>query len=382
MSTLRILFTVHHPLDPNTGVSGATVQLAAALRARGCETEFFSFDDAFRGTGGGVGRMLAFPWKVARHLRRHAAAFDVIDATTGDAWRWLDAGRPGGAKPVVITRSHGLEHWAHRVRLERAARGELGLSWKYGLYHGGWRLREVERSIRAADGTIFLNQRNCAWAVREWRLPPERVAVLPNALPDALLGLPAPAPRRQDTPLEVAVLGAWIPSKGCRVIAAAAHELERRNVTVRWHLLGTHHGAERIAAEFPSAAARLLRVTPRYERAELPGLLASAHCFASGSWSEGFNMSLVETMACGLVPVTADVGAADTWVTPDVGELLPGITTAADLADALERLNTSPDLDMRRQSAQRAVQGLTWSRVADDTLAFYARCARRPLSPP
>lgn len=47
MSAPRVLFVVHHALDPNAGVSGATMQLAAALRARGATTEFFSFDDAF-----------------------------------------------------------------------------------------------------------------------------------------------------------------------------------------------------------------------------------------------------------------------------------------------------------------------------------------------
>ncbi len=370
MTPPRVLFVVHHPLDANAGVSGATTQLASAMREQGATTSFYSFDDAFGGRPGGVRQMITFPWRVAEFLTRNAGRFDVVDATTGDLWRWLAAGRPGGA-PLVVTRSHGLEQWAHNVRVERAKRGELALSWKYGIYHGGWRLREVERTLRDADGVVFLNQRNRDWAQAALHLEDARLTVLPNALPTAMLGLPAPLPRASDTPLGVAVLGAWIPSKGSRVIATAARLLESRGVPVRWHLLGTHFDRETVARDFPPEAARTLIVTPRYERAALPALLADRHLFASGSWSEGFNMSLVETMACGLAPVTSNVGAADSWVTPETGVLLPEYATGAEMADAIVRLARDASLDAMRAAAQRAVQSLTWDRVAADTLAFY-----------
>jgi glycosyltransferase involved in cell wall biosynthesis len=370
-SAPRVLFVVHHPLDPNAGVSGATLQLADALRGRGCIVEYFTYDEAFGGGHGGVGRMLAFPWKVAQFLKANASRFDVIDATTGDLWRWLAAGRPSGGAARVVTRSHGLEHWAHNVRVERAKRGEWTLSWKYGIYHGGWRLREVERTLSLSDGVVFLNERNRRWAVASLRIDPARTTVAPNALPPSLLSLPAPAPRLIGAPLEIAVLGAWIPSKGSRVIAAAAHALESRGVDVRWHLLGTHIDKSTIAGEFPIGAARTLRVSPRYDRQALPRLLASAQLFASGSWSEGFNMSLVETMACGLAPVTASVGAADDWVTPSTGVLLNETVTGEERARAIAELAVSADLDAMRIAAQRSVQSLTWERVADDTLAYY-----------
>jgi glycosyltransferase involved in cell wall biosynthesis len=374
----RILFVVHHPLDQNSGVAGATTQLAAAMRARGHDVRFFSFDDAFGpGAGGHVGQMLAFPIHVARFLAREASSFDVIDATTGDTWLWLTLGRPHGTRPLVITHSHGLEHVAHESRVRRARQGDLFLSWKYPLYHGGWRLREVRVTLERADGVIFVSTSNKAWAQRHLGLDPARIAAIPNGLPDEFLGRPQPAARRRDEPLEVAVAGAWIPSKGCRTIAAAAHQLEGRGVEVRWRLLGTHFDLARIAPEFPPQAAKSLRVVPRYVRDELTSLLYGAHVYLLASWSEGFSMSLVEAMAFGLVPVSAPVGDAADFVRPATGVLLCEDPGAGDVADAIATLDRAHDLEQLRAAAQRAVQHLAWKDIAERTLEFY-RSVRRP----
>lgn len=374
----RVLFVVHHALDPNAGVSGATMQLAAAMRARGATTEFFTFDDAFDTPAGSstarVRQMLAFPWHVAKFLSANASRFDVVDASTGDLWRWLSV-RPSGSRtdaPLTVTRAHGLEHWAHKVRVERARRGELTLSWKYRVYHGGWRLREVARTLRASDGAVFLNQRNHDWAHRNLQRDARRTTVIPNALPATLLGLPVPRPRPIGAPLGIAVLGAWTINKGRQVILDAARLLEARAISVQWHLLGTHIGRETLAPLFPTSAAERLVVHPRYDRDALPTLLAEQQLFVSASWSEGFNMSLVETMACGLTPVVSNVGAADTLVTPELGTLLPEYTTGAQMADAVAHMAQSAHLNVMRAAAQQSVQSLTWDRVASDTLDFYA----------
>jgi len=318
--------------------------------------------------------MLAFPWHVATFLTANASRFDIVDASTGDLWRWLSV-RPSGSRAdatLTVTRAHGLEHWAHKVRVERAQRGELTLSWKYRVYHGGWRLREVARTLRASDGAVFLNQRNRDWAHTNLQLDAHRETVIPNALPATLLGRPAPRPHPNGAPLGVAVLGAWTVNKGREVILKAARLLEERAVNVQWHLLGTHVAREALAPLFPPGAAERLVVHPRYDRDALPTLLAEQQLFVSASWSEGFNMSLVETMACGLTPVVSNVGAADTLVTPDLGTLLPEHTTGAQMADAIAHMAQSAHLNVMRAAAQRSVQSLTWDRVASDTLDFYA----------
>lgn len=372
----RILFVVHHPLDRNAGVAGATVQLASALAARGWNSRFYSFDDAFGKSGrSDVMRMLAFPFCVARHLWRNARHFDVIDATTGDTWLWLSLGRPGGAHVRVVTHSHGLEHVAHRARLLRVATGEVRLSWKYPLYHGGWRLREVNTTLRSADGTVFVGATDRDWAVRELGIDAARAVAIPNALPDGFMDIPPPAPRSPGAPLRIAVVGAWIDRKGSKVIAAAARELDARGVKVCWTLLGTHVDAATIAGEFPAGVRNALRVVPSYARTDLPRLLADSQVFLLPSWSEGFNMSLVEAMACGLAPIATDVGDARAFVRDDTGVLVGETAGASEIADAIVMLDRTPRLEALRHGAQRAVNGLRWSTIADRTIAFYESIA-------
>jgi len=373
----QILFVVHHPLDANAGVAGATLQLAGALRARGCSVLFYSFDDAFgRHAHGNVGELLAFPAFVARFLSREARSFDVVDATTGDTWLWLSLGRPGGLRPVVVTHSHGLEHVAHESRVRHARQGDLSLSWKYPLYHGGWRLREVRLTLEGADGSIFVSNSNRNWALQHLMLDPARTAAIPNGLPEGFRRRPPAAPRGPREPLQVVVAGAWIPSKGCRTVTAAAHILEERGVTIHWRLLGTHFDRARIAPEFPPGAASTIRVVPRYDRNDLPELFRNAHVLLLASWSEGFNMSLVEAMAFGLVPVAAPVGDASTFVRADTGILLAENPSASDVAQALSVLEQAPNLEQLRFAAQQAVSDLGWSDIATRTLRFYESVRR------
>jgi glycosyltransferase involved in cell wall biosynthesis len=241
----------------------------------------------------------------------------------------------------------------------------------YPIYHGGWRLSEVNTTLRRADGTVFVSATDREWAMRTLRLEGSRAVAIPNGLPDAFFNLSPPMPRSPGAPLGIAVVGAWIERKGSRVIAAAARELEARGVKVRWLLLGTHGDAAAIADEFPAAARDPLRVIPKYSRHDLPRLLADSQVYLLPSWSEGFSMSLVEAMACGLAPVATDVGDAREFVGAGTGVLLSETADAREIADAIVMLDRAPHLEALRLAAQHAVKGLRWSAIVDRAIAFY-----------
>ena len=99
---MRVLLVLHHGLTAEAGAPGATLALGSALEGEGCEVEYFGFDQAFGGPGEGLSRQLRFPLAVTRELRRRAREFDIVDASTGDAWLWGSLGRPPAA---LVTRA-------------------------------------------------------------------------------------------------------------------------------------------------------------------------------------------------------------------------------------------------------------------------------------
>ena len=107
--SLRILLSIHHELDPDSGAPGSTVALGKAYANLGHEVRLLSFDD-LPGHLPHRAAAMAYPPFVAMRLAREARrGIDVIDASTGDTWVWAALTR-GRRRPLLVTRSHGLEH--------------------------------------------------------------------------------------------------------------------------------------------------------------------------------------------------------------------------------------------------------------------------------
>ena len=382
VAPLRVLLVAHHHLDHAAGVSGATLSLGAALRVRGCEVSYYSFDDAFGAAAGAeVPRMLRFPWRVAQHLAQ-LALVDVVDATTGDAWVWASRGRRGNALAALVTRAHGLEHVTSDDLRRRARTGQTKLSKKYSLYHGGYRLWEVRRSLRASDAQIFLNETDRGYAVGRLGVSAETSVVLPNGVADHLLDPAAVQTSTTAAPIALAFVGSWIPRKGLGAVVEMAGTLHSRDVPFTLRLLGTGADAATVIGAFAPAVREWLSVTPRFEPAALPALLSGAEVLLHPSWTEGFSLALVEGMACGLAPVATRSGGSTTVVRDgETGLLLAG-EAGAELANAVARLAGDRALLTRlRGAAQRSVQSLRWDSIAERTLDVYrnAMARRRTL---
>lgn len=369
---LRVHLVAHHHLDRAAGVSGATLALGRGLAAHGCSVSYYSFDDAF-GTAGGaeIPRMVRFPWLVARHLARTPAC-DVVDATTGDAWVWTTLGRRGCTHAALVTRAHGLEHVMSEDVRRRARAGEMQLSRKYPLYHGGYRLWEVRRSLVASDAQVFLNDVDRAFAVERLGVDAATCVVLPNGVPDRLLDLaPVEAPR-MDGPIELAFLGSWIARKGIAAVVEMASLLHSRDVPFSLRLLGTGVASDEVRSAFAPEVRDRVSVFPRFEPGELADRLRGADVLLHPSWTEGFSLALVEGMACGLAPVATRSGGSTAVVRDLETGLLMRDESGGALADAVALLAADRALLGRmREAAQRAVQPLRWDAIAARTIDVY-----------
>jgi glycosyltransferase involved in cell wall biosynthesis len=373
VSGLRVLLGIHHQLDPDLGAPGVTLTLGKALTELGCEVSYYGFGEAYPGvTAYSSWHSLRFPWVLSQWLARSAGRFDVLDITTGDCWPWARVGRPGAKRRhALITRSHGLEHTVSEQLRADARAGLARLSWKYPLYHGGFRLWEVRQSLLVSDRVVLLNPMDRDYARDRLGVPAERISLIPHGLPEPFRALPPPEPLAGG-PLRLAFVGTWIQRKGREDVVAVASKLHEQGVAFSLSLFGTGIGATEVLESFPATVRERVRVVPRYRHAELPGLLREHEVLLFTSRAEGYGMALIEAMACGLAPLSTPVGVAPEVIREgQSGRLLPigdvpGFTAAVRaFAEDRGRL-----LGMRRE-AQNAVQGMTWRDVALRTLRLY-----------
>jgi glycosyltransferase involved in cell wall biosynthesis len=370
---MRILLCVHHPLDANTGAPGITLQLGDEYRALGHEVEFLSFDDLPARLRGPAAE-LTFPEAAALMLARRGRRFDVVDATTGDAWLWARLDR-SGRRARLVTRSHGLEHVYWREAVEEARAEGRRLPLRTRLYHGGIRLREVAASLRASDRCVFSNHPDLEFAVEGLGVARDRASVVLNGIAPELEGLRLTG--AGDT-LGVAMIGTWASRKGARYAAEALSRLVRERDDVRVLLLGTRVTARRVLADFDESARASVRVVQSYERAELPSLLRDSQVLLSASLAEGFSVAIPEGMAAGLAPVASALpGTREIVRDGENGLLVPPRDSGA-LAEGVLRLAADRGLLERlRRAAHADAQELTWRRIAERNLEVYAEAGAR-----
>jgi glycosyltransferase involved in cell wall biosynthesis len=366
---LRILLTLHYPLDANAGAAGCTLRLAEALRERDHEVSFFTVDD-MRARRDSRLDLLNFPFQAsAVALRRlRAGDVDVVDASTGDLWpatkRMIERA-PG----IAVTRSHGLENREAEEALKARDRGELELKRRYFLYYGGARLKQVARSLRVADAALLLNPRERDWVIDHLAIRPDRAKVVRNGLADAFIGLPPPS-RVDPQQIGIAVVGPFSWQKGATTTAKVLSEVLRRNPTARASWLGAPESEVRPHVD-PAVWERV-HVQPRFVNADLPALLAGHQVLLMLSRSEGFPGVVLEGLACGLAVVSTDVSSCrDLLERAGAGVIVPPADVDA-IVGAIERLMAQPEgLDEIRRRGHREAQGLGWAGVAADVEAIY-----------
>jgi glycosyltransferase involved in cell wall biosynthesis len=370
--------TIHTELSVDSGAPGSTLAMAEIYRRHGHEVELFSFGDLPSGLRGGL-RELAFPWYVAFWVRRRlrSCPADVIDSSSGDSWVWSRlVGRGARRRPVLVMRSHGLEHEFHEELTREARAQKQAVRWRYRVYRGSWRLREVAITCRDADVAMFLNASDREYAVTRLGASPVGSNVVRNGLPDDLIGLPVDLSAR--SPIGVAMLGSAVARKGFRYALPALERLFREFSDLRVSLLGTGSSAEEVLRSVHPDYAHRFSVVPSYRREDLPSLLSRDHIVLSASYSEGFGKGLLEGMACGLAAVAADAAGPREILSNGSGLLVAARDDVA-IERALRRLLLDAALlRSMRQSCYERAQEYAWESVGRERLQLVVDACAGP----
>jgi glycosyltransferase involved in cell wall biosynthesis len=370
---MKILMSIGDEMDRNSGGPGATIELAQALQRQGHQIDIISYSNMW---GPKKVKRHLYPFFVVWYVQRHRD-YDLLDFSEGDGWVLTQYWRLMSPRnrSVLITRSHSLNHLIHDQLMTEAALGRHKLSWLYPLYNGGWRLREVEVSLRGADCVLLLNKAQWHCVVDRIGCEAGRTFIVKNGIASAFLEhaqhlMAAPVP---STPVsKIAFIGSFLPTKGIAYLNEVLRRVfaERPQTTITY--FGVKGLADKVAASFPEELRFRISVVPYFTNEELPGLLEGFHILAFPTLFEAFGLAPLEAMASGLVPVISNVPGPDTYIEHERNGLMVPPRHAIAMADAIIRLVDRPDLWAElRMNALKTVALHSWDEIAGDTLKLY-----------
>ncbi len=157
--------------------------------------------------------------------------------------------------------------------------------------------------------------------------------------------------------LDIVSLRNWEPNYRIATIVDALALLRQRlpALAVHLHLLGGGSGATALAAQVQTLGLQdAVTLHGRLDDTGMAAVLARCKLSVSVPDSDATSVSVLESMACGLALVAADLPANREWLGDEGGVLVSDVTPDA-LADALQRLAQDDDAAARMGARNRAL---------------------------
>ncbi len=371
---MRILLVGDYPADPRLGSAKVYYKLREEFAALGHDCDVLLGPDIAARPENWRVRQTISPWLADGAIRRairERGPYDVVDVASAEGMAFAARRRMGFARdPVIISRSHGLEHLNYRRTLEDAADGLLHKPWTRRLWYPGVRLPQVAAAARLADALIVLNPADRDFAVDAGWQRPARVHVVPHGVSARFLeDAPGPDAARGGG---VLFCGSWDNVKGAPYLARALALLVAEGDAPRLTVLGPGVPEDVVLASFAPEARPFVRVVPRAPEDEVMRHYRAHDVLVACSTYEGFGMVIVEAMSQRLPVVATPVGCAPLVIRDGESGLLVPPRDPAALAAALRRVMR--EADSRRAMGARAadsVRALTWRATAERTLDVY-----------
>jgi UDP-glucose:(heptosyl)LPS alpha-1,3-glucosyltransferase len=240
----------------------------------------------------------------------------------------------------------------------------------------------VTRSKRV----IAISQRVRTQMLEHYRIPEERIVVIPNGV-DTVRFSPANRSIHRD-----AMRREFGIASDELVAILPAHEFRRKGLAVLIESMGRLGGGLRLVVvgrDDPGPFLPSIRSHGLEERIRFVGdspaierWYAAADMMLLPTLFEAFGLVITEAMASGLPVVTSrDAGAAELIADEEEGLLLDDPTDAEEVARAIRRLQDDPGLRERiGAAARRRAAFHSWDRIAAMTLELYETVAREKRS--
>ena len=256
-------------------------------------------------------------------------------------------------------------------------RPDLSGNAKYGAVKFGIMRRGVTK-------VVFVSESLRRFFLSAGDLKPERTAVITDGIDVSLF-----APRRdtalrqewgiRDNEVLVGAVGNVRPAKSYDVLLKAAALLRQEALPYRFVVVGDAQGSlyqDLLALRDQLGLGTMVAFTGF--KSDVRGVMNNLDLYASTSSSEGFSLSVVQAMACGVPVVATKSGGPEEIITHDVDGLLVDANSPEQVARALRRLGTEPGTRGRlTQAGRKAVEAkFTLTQMVNSYDQLYDECVR------
>lgn len=383
---LRILAIVNLPWDPRLGAARVWIELAEEWSTAGHVVEKFCLTDAFPvPTPSPVKtalRLMIFPLRAMKFVRRNAGRFDVIDALVGTLPFTKRSLRFEGllvARSVGLYRLYEKFEQAAAKRWPRSLRGKLLSRMFYSFFNERARAAS-EASVKNCD-LLNLPNSDELLCLRDEMKSTKPAVVLPYGLApgrrQALRDAAAPAEIRWRKK-KIGFIGMWSPRKGGKDWREIIQRIRARVPDASFIFLGTMTANDNVMADLDPAMADFVEIVLQFEPDELPQLLSDCAVGAFPSYVEGFGLAVVEQLAAGIPTVAYAAPGPRDILQDSLSELLVPTGDVVRFSETIIEIFTK-DLSayqvLSDRSAETAAR-FSWPEIARATVDEY----RRPIS--
>ncbi len=376
---LQILGIVNLPRDPRLGAVRVWLGLAEQWKRAGYKIDMFCLSDAFpkptRSRALSAWRQAIFPYHAARFVRQHAREFDVIDCFIGT----LPFSKKSlGFGALLVGRSIGLyldydkfiqfsrQRWPDQPRGKWIGRVFYRFT--------SWLLfRNADRALRHCD--LFNVPNEEEKQSLEQRSLGKPTIVLPYGLSDTEHAAFANAAHSSTERLarkEICFLGMWSVRKGSRDWPEIVRLILNAEPSARFAFLGTMTDDEMVFRDLPASSRKSIRCVSSYDPNELPNLIGGCAVGLFPSYIEGFGISVIEQLACGIPTIAYDVPGPRHILAGNSQFLVPAgnAQALADRALHVLRMNQN-DYDSLSTDCRQIAARFRWEQIAVDTIRGY-----------
>lgn len=307
-------------------------------------------------------RFWRFPQQVTQQT---ADIFHIIDPSEGHTTYWLK----NKNKNVVVT-CHDLVNFYYKDNLKNSV--ELPFisraMWLYAI-----------KGMKKADSIVAVSSMTAKDTTKILDIQPELISVIPNAVDKIFKKLPKEEAEsfryKQGIASETLCLlnvGSNHPRKNITNILKVINILKQKGLSFHFWKVGTDFTEEQKAYIQAQGLENYISYLGKPDKEGLLEIYNAADILIAPSLHEGFGITLLEAMACG-IPVISSQCSAMPEVVGDAGVLVEP-TDAQAIADAVCHLYNNPEYyEELVKKGQLRAKLFTWEKTAEEIAQIYEK---------